>query len=116
MADPSRLMDESLELGQQELEHLREGNVEAAAEVAHKRVRLMNDAFAALDTVSRKANSDRLYRIQSQLDAIMSEARKLKGTLQVDLGKVRQKGRQFRGYSLGAGIPQQTQGLYHRRG
>lgn len=116
MTESRRLMDETLALGKEELELLRQGNVDAAADVAARREKAMNDAFARLDNDTRQANADKLNQIKSQLDAIVGEARKLKGSLQSELGKVRSTSRQFKGYSAGAGFMQSNQGLYHRRG
>lgn len=116
MTDSCRLMDETLALGREELDLLREGNVDAAADIASRREKAMNEAFASMDDSSRTANADKLNEIRKQLDAIVDEARKLKGSLQNELGKVRNTSRQFKGYSAGAGYVQSSQGLYHRRG
>lgn len=116
MTDPRRLLEEARDLGRQELDSLKRGDVDSASDLAGQRQKLMQKAFSVLDDRTRDRCADQLRGLHEQLDAIMAEGRKLKNSLQADLGKVRNTGKQFKGYSMGAGVPQGNRGLYHRRG
>jgi hypothetical protein len=116
MTDPRRLLEEARNLGNQELDFLKKGDVDSASDLAGQRQELMQRAFDVLDDSTRNSCADQLRELHEQLDAIMAEGRKLKSSLQADLGKVRNTGKQFKGYSMGAGIPQGNRGLYHKRG
>jgi hypothetical protein len=98
MADSMTLLEEALEVGREELEHLINGRDEEAQSAAHRRGELMDRAWRNRQGADFEALVLKLKELQSQQGRLTSEAKKLHETLRQDLAKAKQENRRLTAY------------------
>jgi Ni,Fe-hydrogenase I large subunit len=103
MARRSRMLDEALAIGRQELDLLVAGDVFEAEKMARSREQLLSDAMSGLSGDNLKRLADRLVEMKTLHDRITGEAKKLKQALKQDLSSMKRQNRRISGYSFGAG-------------
>lgn len=98
MADSMTFLEEALEVGREELEHLINGRDEEAQSAAHRRGELMDRAWRNRQDADLQALLLKLKELQSQQGRLTGEARKLHETLRRDLAKAKQENKRLAAY------------------
>lgn len=106
MSERLRLLDQALELGQQELACLAEGDVDRTSELARQREALMKEAWETEEGQSSDLQllAAKLHRLRDLQGELTTEARRLHFELREEIQKTKKKGRGFSGYGHAAKI------------
>jgi hypothetical protein len=99
MSDSLSLLDEALDIGYEELEHLRRGREDEAGQAARRRGELMEIAWERREGMDVDAMLDKLEQLKSLQGALTSEAKKLHEVLRRDLAKAKQENRRIFAYN-----------------
>jgi hypothetical protein len=99
MPDSLSLLDEALEVGREELEHMRQGRDAEADKAAHRRGELMELAWERREGVNVDSMLAKLEALRSQHGQLTSEAMKLREMLRSDLAKAKQENKRITAYN-----------------
>lgn len=102
------LIDRAIELGRQELEHLRAGDVDKAEALAFGRDEIMDQALGHQDLADASLPGqaeqtldelvDRLMELKDLQASIIEEARRLQQTIREDIRRADQEHKRHKGY------------------
>ena len=116
MKDGTACLDIALELGQQELSHLHEANIEEAEKLSLKRQDMMDKAFAVPPDQERAEFLDKLNRLQNLQNKITASARDLHSTLSRELKKIRTENQRLTGYKKASTVTPMFNAKLHKKG
>jgi hypothetical protein len=99
MADSLSLLDEALDIGREELEHLRRGRDDEAGKAARRRGELMELAWERRDEVDVDNLLQKLEQLRELQGSLTEEARKLHEILRRDLAQAKKENRRISAYN-----------------
>ncbi len=116
MKDGPACLDIALELGQEELAHLQEANLDEAEKLSLERKDMMDRAFAAPPQQERAEFLYKLNRLQNLQNKITASARDLHTTLSQELKKIRTENQRLTGYKKASRITPMFNAKLHKKG
>ena len=102
MADSLSLLDQALELGKRELEHLSSGNVDETEDLARERSQLLSLAWDGQDDPALEVLRDKLMQLQSLQNNLTAQAKRLHSSMRDELRRARQEKARLSGYGKAA--------------
>lgn len=99
MPDCLSLLDEALEVGRQELEHMRQGRDVEADKAAYRRGELLELAWERREGVDVDAMLVKLEAMRSLHGVLTAEAKKLRELLRQDLAKAKRENKRITAYN-----------------
>lgn len=99
MADSLTLLDQALDIGQEELEHLRQGQDSEADKAAHRRGELIELAWERRDGSDTETLLEKLEQLRNLQGALTTEAKKLHEILRQDLAKAKIENKRIFAYN-----------------
>lgn len=112
------LIDRAIELGRQELEHLRAGDVDKAEALAFGRDEIMDQALGHQDLTEASLPGeaeqtldmlvDRLMELKDLQADIIEEAKRLQKDIREDIRRADQEQKRHRGYGKAVRPPRET--------
>ncbi len=104
MADSLALLDQALMLGENELNALACGDVDAADDSAQERGKLLTRAWEQRESVQEDDLRQKLLQLQTLQGRLTSEARKLHQSLREELQRSRKESTRLAGYKRAISI------------
>lgn len=111
------LIDRAIELGRQELEHLRAGDVDKAEELAFGRDEIMDKALGHQDLTDASLPGEadqtldmlvnRLMELKNLQANIIEEAKRLQNTIRDDIRRADQEQKRHKGYGKAVRPPRE---------
>ena len=98
MRTSSSYLEQALELGEQEMNALMQGNVDMAADLADKRTWLISQAWNARREADDSAYYLRLLEVQKMQERLTTEARRCRENIRTSLMLSRKEGQRMAGY------------------
>ncbi|OBQ52408.1 hypothetical protein [Halodesulfovibrio spirochaetisodalis] len=106
MANSLTLLDEALRIGEQELEALKNGDMDVADEAAVERERLISEAWALRTGDIESELRQKLLKMQNVQLLLTDELKKLHASLKSQLLASKQKSSGYNGYQKSVTIPE----------